>query len=327
MNLLSTIALAKFTSILTCALVIYFGIKRLKSGKYLFACVALIPSCMLLGTSFSYDYWVTAFIIYAYACFVSELQKKDEKISSETIFLMLSAMILGCGPKMIYFALVFPMLFIGKHKFETKKDKNRYSLLCLGALLFVFVSFALPFFLNVGGSTDIRGGADVNSGEQFIFIFSNPFKYAGILIRFMCDYVALDDMTAQVINFSYMGTPNIIYGTIVVLLILFTAFVDKSEDLYPGRTRLALISFATCFAQIALVATALYISFTPVGHGTVNGCQYRYLFPVMIPFFYFLGSGKVKCNAKPAVLNTVIFSLITLTLFMSYYGVYLSRMN
>ena len=325
MNLLATISTAKLFNLLVYVFVIYCGIKRLKSGKYLFSAVALIPCCLLLASGFSYDFWVTAFIFYAYACFISELQKKDEKITSEVIFLMLAAMVIGCGPKMVYFALIFPMLFIGRHKFENKISKRNYIIACTAAMTAVFISFALPFLVNVGGSTDIRGGTAVNSGEQFSFILNNPFKYAEILIKYIAEYIAFDDMTLQITNFCYFGIPNPIFGTIFVALILFTAFTDREADLYPCRKRLTAITWVTCFIQIVLIASALYISFTPVGHTTVNGCQYRYLFPILAPFFYFFGSNKIKCEIKPAILNTLIFCATSFALFMSYYDIYLSH--
>ena len=38
-----------------------------------------------------------------------------------------------------------------------------------------------------------------------------------------------------------------------------------------------------CLFSLVLVATALYVSFTPVGLATVNGCQTRYVIPVLVP--------------------------------------------
>jgi uncharacterized membrane protein len=235
---------------------------------------------------------------------------------------MLMALYIGCGPKMVYFSLGLPMLFMGKKKFNSEKERKVYFLATLTTIALIFISFALPFFLNIGGNSDIRGGAGVDSGGQFSFIIRNPFKYAAILVKFILEYVSVSNMNINIANFCYFGVPNQICGTIGVFLILFAAFADHKCDVYKDRRKLAIITWLSCIVQVVLIATALYISFTPVAHHTVNGCQYRYLFPIMIPFFYFFGSEKIECKIKEKYLNLIIFGFSGLAMAMSVYDVY-----
>jgi uncharacterized membrane protein len=325
MSLIPAITFARYINALLFAVLIYRGLKKLNSGKLLFSAVALIPCNMLLCSGFTYDFWVTAFITYGFATFVSELQNPDKKITSETVFLILSAFLLGCGPKMVYFAMMIPLLFIGPHKFTEKSAHTKYIITCLCTCAIILISFAVPFFVDVGASSDIRGGADVNSSEQLAFILGSPFEYAGILFNFMMEYVSLKNMNIGISDFCYFGVPNMIYGTIGIFLILFAMFTDKKDDIYPRRKRLTVITLLTCVVQVALVATALYIAFTPVKHYTVNGCQYRYLFPIMIPFFYFLGTNKIENNLSEKVNSLIIFALSSVSVFGSVYEVYISR--
>ena len=131
-------------------------------------------------------------------------------------------------------------------------------------------------------------------------------------------------MNSNITSYSYLGTPHKILASVGILLILFAALTDRKHDIYPERKKLTLLTWISCFVQIALIATALYISFTPVAYHTVNGCQYRYLFPVMIPFFYFLGSTRIKNEIKQTHMNALIFGVLSTVLFMSIYDVYIS---
>ena len=322
MSALPMIVLAKFINVFIYAFVVYYGIKRLKSGQYLFSAIALIPSAMFLASGFTYDHIVTSFIMYAYACFISELQNPESKISSNTIFKMLSALFIGCGPKMVYFALGIPFLFIGKHKFNTNKEHRRYIIICLIVIAIIFMSFALPFFVDVEGNTDVRGGADVNSPEQLKFILSNPFKYVKILFNFLMDYISFAEMNDNIINFCFYGIPNSIFGTIAIMAIFYCIFTDAHTEKYPGRRKIRIITWLACLMEIALIATALYIAFTPVAHPTVNGCQYRYLFPVFAPFFYFLGTSKIRGYVNRKINNVFLFMILCANLFLSLFDAY-----
>ena len=72
------------------------------------------------------------------------------------------------------------------------------------------------------------------------------------------------------------------------------------------------------FASIFLVALALYVSFTPVGLNWVNGCQTRYLEPLLFPVLIGLFWNRAHSNAVEGFLMGV---LIFLSILMDYYCV------
>ena len=96
--------------------------------------------------------------------------------------------------------------------------------------------------------------------------------------------------------FAYLGKGN--NFTLPLLTIVVTAFLDRNMT----DNKYILFKFVTyidIFVSIVLVVTALYVSFTPVGYNTVNGCQPRYLLPLMFPFYIFLApNGKIDINYK-----------------------------
>jgi uncharacterized membrane protein len=235
-------------------------------------------------------------------------------------------MLLGCGPKAIYFLLVVPMLFIGEHKFTSKKAHKIYKIACIAVMLIALLSFALPFISNTDASSDLRGGEDVNALEQVKYILGHPFTYAKTLLKFMGEYISFHMASEYASSYAYIGVPSPIYGTIGICLILICTFLDKNEcDLFPKRKRFNIVALCTVFVQLALVATALYVSFTPVGHTTVNGCQWRYIIPMFVPFLYPLRTFKISHTFSEKLLYSVVYGGLCFTLFASFCDIYISK--
>lgn len=326
LNYFAKIVVAKMANVLVYAFVIYFGLKRLKSGAYLFSAICLLPTTVFLAASFSYDYFTNAMIAFACAFFISELQQPEKKLSVKDTALMLGAMILGCGPKAIYFLLIFPMLFMGKNKFETKRRYNGYRFACLGVMLLIALTFVLPFVINTDSSTDLRGGEDVSSGGQIKYILSNPIAYTKTLIKFMGNYVSFNNATSFATSYSYVGFASYFCGTLALCIIAFCTLTDKSEeDGFKGAVTLKGISLVTVFVQIALFATALYVSFTPVGSDVINGCQWRYVIPVLFLSLYSLGSHRICNRHSKKFMSGFVFTALTVNLIMTFYQVYVSK--
>lgn len=92
-------------------------------------------------------------------------------------------------------------------------------------------------------------------------------------------------------SLSSFGTATPILGTLFILLLIGTALTDrKSTSSYDvsGSPLYRLLALFTVFAAACFVTTALYIGFTPVGHDTVNGCQFRYFLPLFPLLLYFV---------------------------------------
>ena len=322
----ATVILSKLASVLTYAFIIYAGVRKLKSGVYIFSSIALLPVSVFLASSFSYDYLVTALLMYSFAYFISELQQPDKKFTLKDGIFMLGALVIACGPKAIYFVLGVPMLFMGKHKFESKKAHRYYLIACVCAMLTVLLSFILPFLFNIGGSSDNRGGEAVSSGSQIDFILGNPLKYTKILLGFLGEYTSLRTGSAYSVNFAYMGTADIFWGSLSLLLIVFCTLLDKSEhDGFKGSAIVRGVSVLTAFASVCLVATALYVSFTPVGLETVLGCQWRYIIPILIPLCAFVGSPRIRCNTDRRVMSGAVFGALCLNFFATAFDILITK--
>jgi uncharacterized membrane protein len=84
----------------------------------------------------------------------------------------------------------------------------------------------------------------------------------------------------------------------------FVALLDKDGNNHTNK----LIRFSSligCFMALCLAATALYISFTPVGENTIAGCQVRYIVPVLFPILYMITPDSIVNNLKKNLYYTL----------------------
>lgn len=312
-----TYMIGKYGVLLVYAVVCFFAMKKLKSGKMIMAIIALFPTSMFLATSYSYDYWVTCFSMLGMACFVSELQKPQQMISVKDTMIMVGAFAVACLPKMIYAILLIIPFFMVKRNWN-KKEYRRYYGICSIAVIILGIMLAIIALQQIGGPGDLRGGADVNPTEQVAYIFQNPFTYARDLVNFMRTYLIPARAEQYMVHMAYLGIGS--GATVIMGLLIFATITDRKEDDVYSSTWLNRIGIGGLFfASIALIATSLYIAFTPVGSRVIKGCQYRYLIPLLFPFLSIIGSPKFAYKMKYNWYNGIIMGIMVT---LCYYNVY-----
>jgi len=316
----------RLANLLTYALVIYFGIRKLRSGAMILSAVSLLPSALFLACSLNYDFWVTAWLIFSFGSFLSVMQQTDRCFRTKDIVAILSGLLLCCAPKAIYCVLFLPLLFLPKKRFESRRASRSFRVALVLAVLLVAATVAIPILFSPDKYTDVRGGTEVSTGGQIGYIFSNPLEYTKTLLGFMGEYVSFFMMSMYSCFFGYLGNAHLFFSTVAGFLLLYTTFTDRRED--DGYARMQStrwLTLLTCFAQVALIATSLYISFTPVGLETINGCQYRYLFPILVPFCFFLAPSGIKNEINRRFQYGFVFGGLAVSVLGSFLSVYLLR--
>ena len=319
--------LSRLVNVLIYVSVIYTAVRRVRSGKLIFLTICFAPMPFLLASSFSYDFWVNAWIALFFALFITVLQDKERRFTLKDAILISLSAFFACGPKAIYCVLMLPLFFIPKEKFNNAKQSRIFKLIAAFTMLLILLSFLLPFVVDMDSRTDNRGGADVNAAGQIKYVLTNLFAFCGMLIRFLGNYVSFGNATGEMASYFYLGFPSWIYGSFAIALIFIAAVLDKDEaDLFERRYRIKLTACASSVITLALVAAALYVSFTPVGFYTVNGCQYRYIIPTLIPFAYFVGSGRIRHGFNRRRFECVMLSCVMLNVLITFYNIVIKAM-
>ncbi|MCI8409684.1 MAG: DUF2142 domain-containing protein [Lachnospiraceae bacterium] len=324
-------SLGRIVNFLLYTYLLYKSICKLKYGKILCMVIGMLPTSLFLATNYGYDQWVTGFSILGVAYLFGEMQEKEKKISMKSMVVILLSFLIGLSAKAIYFPLLGLCLMIKKEKFTSKKVCCIFKISAICVVGMLMASFLLPMlFAGGAGSGDARGGSDVNSAAQISYILSNPWEYTKILLRFIfVEYVNPYFSSGYTNAMAYLGTGSI--GAISFLTMIISIFADRNQEereILQAKNRVW--TFLIIFGTICLVATALYVSFTPVGYHTVNGCQYRYLIPILFPLLYFFHVNKIgeivskKIDKNKLAVITLLLSLIPL--FWTYGEVWIGKL-
>lgn len=327
-----TFMLGRWFNVLFYAVVVFLAIRKLKSGKILAAAVALIPFNIFMASSYSYDQWITAWLLYGFCCFFGELQQPEKKMTVREWICMLFAFFIGVGPKMLYIPLVLLTLFMPKEKFVSSKQRK----LIMAAVLCVSIAVCgklILMFISPGSIQDARGGTEVDALGQVSYIFAHPWEYTKTLLGFLVDYVSLESANRYFSNLQYLTNlqPTAL-SALAVATLAAVALTDKNEyDL--NVTKLPrIVTYALSFAILCLVATSMYVAITPVGSDTIGGCQYRYIAPILFPVLYSLGSekllnkikSKINIEVKREYYNGIVLGIFA---FISIHAVWVYAVN
>lgn len=317
---------AKFINLIVYTLICYLAIRKLKTGKMIMFVIALFPTNIFLAATISYDWWVNSFIMLGMAIFLSEMQQPDKPIKPIESIAMCGSLCLACLPKQVYFpVLIIPFLLKKSYFKVDKKSKRIHYVICVFALTVLVLSFMSRLGGSVSSGGDSRGGEGINSIGQISFIFSNPLKYTGILLKFLSSYLSFEGASGYMCSFAYLG---IGFGYAVLLILLITAVItDKNEyDIFTSKIWMKIFFVILAFGTVCLVATSLYIDYNTVGLNTIKGCQPRYLIPILIFLLPVIGSCKFKNKIDKRIYNSFFAISSSAILFTDIYQCMVARM-
>lgn len=312
-----TVIMGRWMNVWLLAILAYFAMKRLKSGKIVVLLVALIPTNIFIAGNYTYDTWIIAWTILGLSAFFGEWQRPDEKITNKSKWMIILPLLIAVIAKESYFIITLIALFMPDSKFGSRREAWIYRGFIVGAML---IPFILLYFGRMGGGnvaaiTDSRGGDDVSSSSQVDFILQYPRDACKVLFEYLKDYLnpfkESTDYLSNMAYFGVLGVPNnLVLGTLV-LGALFSREMKEPGN-FPWWFRIGIILEYIGIGTMS--AVAMYIVYTAVGANTVEGCQGRYLLPVIFPTIYALSrfSGKtiVKNVLREENLNIILLAIM-----------------
>lgn len=288
----STLVLGRWFNLIFYVAIMAWAIRIIPVKKVLLSVVGLIPTSLFLASSFSYDPWVICWLCLGVAYLVREIIEKDRPLEAKGIAKIALPFMVGLCPKAIYFPILGLLFLMPRCKFSSKSARTSFYATVVFLGLLAAASFVLPmFFSSASQQGDLRGGSDVNAIGQIHFILEDPIRYASILAGFLLNYFSPVASDGYTIGYAYMGDLNqsAMFMTVSpFILLVLTAFLDDLRCPLELKDGGKLWSLFVLVITFVLVATAMYVSFTPVGSGTINGCQVRYILPMLFVALAFL---------------------------------------
>lgn len=318
--------LSRATNLVFYVLVLCLAMRRLKSGRLTVYVLGMLPTGLFLAATYSYDAWVNCLTILGFSYFIGAMQRKDEPLTAREKWIMLSALVIGCIPKAIYTLMIPLLLLMPQDKFSTKQEHRRYLRVVLIATAIGIMIYAVPFLMRGAftSSTDSRGGAGVNAVGQVKYILLHPVQYAGTLLKFLWSYLSPENSYEYISKFAYLGGKDM--HTLTFAVMIAASLTDRGPcDLGYRNRQVMLGSAAWLFVTICAVASALYVTFTPVGLDTVNGCQPRYLIPLLFPALLLVGNIQVNPCPEQKLTKYLISALSAYIAFSCIWETIISR--
>ena len=315
--------IGRLSNLLIYAIVCYFAIRKIKSGKMILSVICLFPTSIFLATNYAYDWCVTSFSILGTSYFVSELQQPDKKITVTETLIMCLSFTIAAWTKLVYIILIGMTLFMCKN-WKTAKDRKKYYLILSAILVVVFAWFLINSFIEISGTGDVRGG-NVDPSEQLRLILSNPWAYAKVLIKFLVPYLSISGTQQYISNFAYLGLGNawIICLTLLGVTVLTDAD-NKIKFKIPVFIKCCSVVLFVCMA--AVIATTLYLAFTPVGQNEILGCQPRYIIPLIAPLLLLVSGQRINIIKNKSVYNGVVLVGSSIAVMIDTYTQIITKM-
>lgn len=297
----------RFGNLVVYLALIYAAIRIAKDGKYIVACISLMPTCLYIATLYTYDSFVYALLVLGFVILYNQWLQ-DKEASKMILITCITVFVIGSLPKAVYIPIVLLVLtLLLKHNQEKISPHNKIFLvgICVTFIL-VMATFVMPVLIGaVTGDVSIGGdprGGETNYVWQLLTIFEHPLAYIRMLIRDILSldnfrnfgFEHLDEALFTNIGLLSVGRYGVMPDKYVCLLIpyLFCLFLwSRNKNVNKKYRKVCFFVFVII---IVLIWTAMYLAFTPVGFREITGVQVRYYLPLLIPSMLLLPIPKIK---------------------------------
>lgn len=316
----TTVALAKLGNLLFYIFVVFWAIKLASRHKHLVTLIGLLPNCVFLAASISYDSIVNSFLLLGWVLILNELLEPQKKMQWLSVLLILLSFFIGCQSKPIYIVMALMIVFFGKKKFENPYQEwiLKFSVIVMALLMLYNIFRPTPaagsdYYLvgNFDFAGDKRNVGTSVTG-QIAFIMSNPLAYTVILLKAMGGMLlGYLDGKSNFFQYGYLGTCSTIFTYIVIVLAgWLSIFSAKQTEKIKISVKYIVLNIIMILGTSAIVWTSMYASYTAVGETTISGVQGRYFIPLFLAFFSCFYNDKLESKLSRIGRGRVMFSVM-----------------
>lgn len=277
--LLCIVLLGRLFNYAACVAAAYLAVRKAKYYRSLFFMVAVLPCCLCAAATIHIDAPLIAFsLLYVSVALNYCLGDTNARISKPDIAMLLVSAAFILSTKFFGYCLLLPLiLFARKHKLKN----FRAVLFMLGGttlLIAAWQLWALMAFPSSLDSAEVKAG--VSAGGQIAWALANKGSFFTIISR---DF--LQNLFTRLYAYSFVEEPAF---SVISLPLRFVPFIAaaRAKDKYPLelKQRRAFNAYWLLAAAIMMLICnlSLYITWTPVGAGFIDGVQMRYTLPYLI---------------------------------------------
>ena len=290
--------MGKFANLALYAIGMGIAVAIVPFGKRLLMVVAHFPIMIFLSTIYTYDVTVNIFIILAICIWLRELVNKNQVFEYKWRIAFVVCLVIGCMPKAVYAPLILCALLLPSSKFKSQKDAYISKGLIILVFLMLMSTFVMPTVSSPSSGGDGRGG-DTSVATQMSYVLGQPFAYAVVLLKNIFDTAVNYTFGTLMSDFAYWGAASqpVLFSILLAGTLMTDSYAEEGKRIALNIKEKIVAFFAIAFT-VALIWTALYLSFTEVGETTIAGVQARYYLPFIFLFYVLFKPKKIKSEFK-----------------------------
>lgn len=272
--------MANMLAVLAQAAISALAVKHVPRYKLTFLTLAVLPTCVWLASSMSYDGTVVSYVLLGAALLLEELDAPNRRLTGVRAITLMAVLCLGTLAKPAYSLLILMIWLLPRTKFASGRRSAAFRAFAVLAMVMCMLS------LLMGAYDDLMAGDprtdDTDSAGQLAYVLNNPGAALGVLGRYILREVPA--LYGQAADFwCGMGANHMVSALLLVVVALSTLCTAGEAEgglcLTAGRrAALAVLGFLPVLALIG----SQYMVTTPPGMDAVQGMQPRYTLPVLV---------------------------------------------
>ncbi len=304
---------------------VFLAIRRTPHYKTSFMVLALSPLSLFLAASYSQDGILLGLALLAFAWFFHLCQPSEKPHAAWRIWLLAGLLVLPALGKLPYLVLVVLLPFVPVRHFSNIDKARRFKIVAtvVSSLAMLLWAYAALFLLSSEGGPVRVPQADAML--QIAGMLASPLRYAYVLVRSTLNMLNTYLSWFTTLGWMDLALPYITFLAPVLVIVSFLR--DPRPALWPRSTRYLLLG--VFLGGFALIATAMYVTWTPVGASYIEGVQTRYLVPLLPLLLPMVRSGTepttppvetTRFDARVAALLTGMLVYAVLMVMQKYYN-------
>lgn len=268
----------------------YVAIKRIPFGKTAVFAISVLPMTLHLVASYSYDSLAISMSLMYVSQVLYICEKEGTAKLSDIIFCGIYGVILA-PTKLVYAPILLLIFIIPKEKLGFSAKKSflvKSAVVILGAIVLLLVQ----------GASMVRTASNVEAGwsgtpyYSISWILNNPVSAIKIFLNsfFEKGDFYISTMIGGSLGWFQITVP--LYCYLPFILILSYSYMRRDDEIAVFNFNKKLISLFAAVSSVFLIFFSMFIAWTPIGYGSIEGVQGRYFLPIL-PLLYVIVRNKI----------------------------------
>ena len=308
--------LGRICNALAFLLLALLALRFIPVGKWLMGFVLLLPMSLFLVASQSADA-LTLGVVSFFVALVTYAARRSDPLPKR-YWLMLGATVVGLALCKQAFFVLLPLIFAMLLTKDLTPSERKRRLLRNIAIL-AMAGAAVLLWLYLTKHISVLKGDPINATQQLSFIMHHPRAYGVVVWQTFAEFGAnyLEGFIG-ILGWLDVYLPD--WLVIAFWLVLVASLgIDRLEQKSLNRGQKVIFG-SVASAQVLVIITALYLSWTPVTNPVVLGVQGRYFLPVGLTLVPAV-AGSLRWRLPLWLINAsfLLLSVITLLVILKTY--------